>query len=89
MIRAVFGPLPYWLCWHYSMLKGILSHSFPFVLLGVFIFKYLFLCVWKRMKSLEDDFIALYIIVTSLFAALLLQFIKDFGISRPSNMVVS
>ena len=89
MLRVIFGPLPTWICFLNLLLKGTFAHSFPLILSGVFVFKYLFTCIWRRMRNLEDDLIAFSILIISVTLAFFLQLFKMLGPTKPTNFTVS
>ena len=88
LVRAWVGPLPSPICNFSILLKGILSHGFIFLMLGIFIMRYLFVCRWKYLKAVEDDFIARFTLFVSLGFGLGLQLVKLVGPGKvPHNLV--
>ena len=90
MIRAWIGPvLPASICYFNLMLKGALAHGFLFLLLGIFVMKYLFICKWKRLRPLDDDFLARITVLCAVLFGVGLQLAKMIGPGRYPNNFVS
>ena len=89
LIRAWVGPsLPTFMCYINLMLKGIFSHGFLFLMLGIFVMKYLFICKWKRLKPVDDDFLARITVLWAFLFGFGLQLVKLIGPGRhPQNFV--
>ena len=49
----------------------------------IVIIKFLFLCVWKKMKVMDDDFIARFVILASALLSFLLALVKFLGPGKP------
>ena len=50
---------------------------------AIVIIKFLFLCVWKKMKDMDDDFIARFVILASALLSFLLALVKFLGPGKP------
>ena len=57
--------------------------SFGITLSTIVIIKFLFLCVWKKMKVMHDDFIARFVILASILISFLLALVKFLGPGKP------
>ena len=57
-------------------------------MLGIFVMKYLFICKWKRLRPLDDDFFARVIILTALLFGCYLYIMKTLGPGRISNTFI-
>ena len=58
-LRVWFGPLPTWICYLHVQFTQILI--FEFVLFMVFyitLTRFLFICIWRCMREMNDDLIA-------------------------------
>ena len=58
------------------MLKGALAHGFLFLLIGIFVMKYLFICKWKRLRPLDDDFLVRITVLCAVLFGVRLQLAK-------------
>ena len=88
-LRVWIGPLPTPICFVYLTTKGGIATAFVFLMLGVFVMKYLFICKWKRVRQLEDDFIATITLMTAVLIGFGFQLFKTMGPGRISNHYVS
>ena len=89
LLRAWIGPLPKPICFVNLTLKGGLANGFLFLMLGIFVMKYLYICRWKTLRQLEDDFIANFTLLTATLIGFGFQMFKFIGPGIPSNHYVS
>ena len=89
LIRAWIGPLPAFICYLNLLLKGGIANGFLFLMLGIFVMKYLFICKWKRLRPIDDDFVARITVLCAVFWGFGLQFSKLIGPGRYPNNFVS
>ena len=90
LIRAWIGPLlPSFICYFNLMLKGIFAHGFLFLMLGIFVMKYLYICKWKQLKPVDDDFLARITVLCAFLFGFGLQLVKMIGPGRYPNNFVS
>ena len=90
LLRAWIGPsLPSSICYFNLMMKGILSHGFLFLMLGIFVMKYLFICKWKQLRAVDDDFLARITVLCAFLFGFVLQLVKIIGPGRLPNNFVS
>ena len=89
LLRAWIGPLPKPICFVNLTLKGGLANGFLFLMLGIFVMKYLYICRWKTLRQLEDDFIANFTLLTASLIGFGFQIFKFIGPGIPSNHYVS
>ena len=61
LIRLWFGPLPMIICDLNLIARSVTANSMGFVFTLITIFKYLFICVWKKIPShMDDNFLAFF-----------------------------
>ena len=69
-IRILFGPLPYEIC----LLQGRTTEFFIwYCMLTIFFtsfFKFMYICVWKHMRDMNDDLIVRFIIRLAIFISI-------------------
>ena len=69
-IRILFGPLPYEIC----LLQGRTTEFLIwYCLLTIFFtsfFKFMYICVWKHMRDMNDDLIVKFIIRLAIFISI-------------------
>ena len=69
-IRILFGPLPYEIC----LLQGRATEFLIwYCLLTIFFtsfFKFMYICVWKHMRDMNDDLIVTFIIRLAIFISI-------------------
>ena len=76
-LRVWFGPLPLAICQIQGYFTFILV--FNFCLLIVFtitLLKFMFICVWKRMREMNDDLIARIIVIWAIFISIWFSTLK-------------
>ena len=89
LTRAWIGPLPAFICYLNLLLKGGIANGFLFLMLGIFVMKYLFICKWKRLRPIDDDFVARITVLSAVFWGFGVQFSKLIGPGRYPNNFVS
>ena len=89
LFRVWYGPLPEVVCKLMLLAKGTLFSTFPVVLVGIVVFKFLFVCVWKRMKVIEDDLVSRILIQSAFMIGFFIQLVKTLGPGRPVANIVS
>ena len=73
LLGVWIGPLFKPICFFNITLKAGLANGFLFIMLGIFVMKYLYICKWKTLRQLEDDFIARFILLTAFLIGFGLQ----------------
>ena len=51
---------------------------------GIVIIKFLYICVWKRFKTIEDDLIRLFIVTSACFSGFLMVLTKNLAPGKPT-----
>ena len=63
-IRAVYGPLPQKLCWVGVLSKNWSHYAVLLFTLAIILTKFMFICIFKSMPVMDDDFLLLFISTT-------------------------
>ena len=67
-LRVWFGPLPTWLCYLHVQLTQIIVFKFSlFIFFSISLTRFMFICVWKRMREMNDDLIVRILVNSSIF----------------------
>ena len=56
-LRVWFGPLPFAICHFESLFSKIFFLHTILILFMITLTKFMFICVWKRMRQMNDDLI--------------------------------
>lgn len=64
-IRAVFGPLNPKLCTLQIIVKNVVYSNFGVAIFSITIVKFWFICICKAVPTVDDNFFATYIYITS------------------------
>ncbi len=73
-LRVWFGPLPTSLCYLYGLLTNIIIFKFSFFMVFLIsLTRFMFICVWKRMKQMNDDLIVRIAVISSTFLSICLS----------------
>ena len=84
LLRVWYGPLPAGFCHFILLVKGTLGNTGPFVVSGIVIMKFLYICIWKRFRTIEDDLIKIIIVLTSYFFGFLMVLTKSLAPGKPT-----
>ena len=84
LLRVWYGPLPAGFCQFSLLVKGTLGNTGPFIVAGIVIIKFLYICVWKRFKTIEDDLIRLFIVTSACFSGFLMVLTKNLAPGKPT-----
>ena len=55
LFRVWYGPLPAELCWFCLLFKGAIGNFGPFIMLGITILKFVYICIWRRYRQIGKD----------------------------------
>ena len=55
--RVLFGPLPFGVCFFQLWLVSAIVWFTLIVLVLMYFLKFMFVCIWKRMRDMNDDLI--------------------------------
>ena len=88
LLRVWSGPLPLEFCQFCLLLKGTICYAVPCNVAGVVTLKFFYICVWRRFKPIDDDFVARIIIIISCFLGFLMQLTKILAPGKPVYNIV-
>ena len=83
LFRVWYGPLPLEFCQLCLLLKGTIFSAIPFIIAGIVIIKFLYICVWKGFRQMNDDLLVTIIIILSCFLGFYMQLIKKMAPGKP------
>ena len=83
LFRVWYGPLPSEFCQLCLLLKGTVTYAMPLIIAGIVIIKFLYICVWKGFRQMNDDLLVRIIIVLSCFLGFYMQLIKKIEPGKP------
>ena len=83
LFRVWYGPLPLEFCQFCLLLKGTMFSAIPFIIAGTVIIKFLYICVWKGFRQMNDDLLVTIIIILSCFLGFYMQLIKTMAPGKP------
>ena len=71
VLRACYGPLPIFLCNITGFLNGC-AILFVAITVGMYTFtRFMFVCIWKRMRQMDDDLIVRIATIQAIVVSLL------------------
>ena len=82
-LRVMLGPLPSWFCKVHLILKGSIFIILPLILTAITVLKFMFICVWKKMRVINDDLIAHAVIFCVAMLSFGLYLSKFLGPGKP------
>ena len=69
-LRIWFGPLPYEIC-HFQLWVSIIVLWYSiFTLFFISLAKFMYICVWKHMRDMNDDLIVTFVVRISVFISI-------------------
>ena len=67
-LRVWIGPLPTFICYMDGMLTYAIIFGFTiFMLFQITLTRFMFICVWKRMKEINDDLLVRVCVIVAIF----------------------
>ena len=84
LLRVWYGPLPAEFCQFCKLLKSTLGNTCPFIVAGLVILKFLYICVWQRLREIDDRFITHIIVTLAYFYGFSMQLIKSLAPGKPT-----
>ena len=82
LLRVWYGPLPAICCKLILIFKSTFGLMISFNLTAIVTFKFMFICVWKSMRQINDDLITRIVIRCSFAVSLFLSTMKGLTISK-------
>ena len=68
--RILFGPLPLEICLIQGRVTDFLIWVCLLTMFTVTFFKFLYICVWKHMRAMNDDLIVTFVIRSTIFISI-------------------
>ena len=68
--RIWFGPLPYEICYIQLWATNVMVWYCVLTIFFVSFFKFLYICVWKHMRDMNDDLLVTFIVRLSIFISI-------------------
>ena len=84
LLRVWYGPLPAEFCQFCKLFKSTLGNTCPFIVASLVILKFLYICVWQRLREIDDRFITLIIVMLAYFYGFSMQLIKSLAPGKPT-----
>ena len=66
-LRVIMGPLPLFICHLQVMVAKVLAWIGSFIVFAITFSKFMFICVWKSLRQMNDDLIATACLIQALF----------------------
>ena len=89
VLRVCYGPLPIFLCNIAGFLNGF-AILFAVITVVMYIFtRFMFVCVWKRMRQMDDNLIVRIATIQAIVMSLLFQAATSFQLQGQATIPVS
>ena len=89
VLRVCYGPLPIFLCNIAGFLNGF-AILFAVITVVMYTFtRFMFVCIWKRMRQMDDNLIVRIATIQAIFMTLLIQSFTWFQLQRQPTIPVS
>jgi hypothetical protein len=89
VLRVCFGSLPIFLCNIAGFLKGCVI-TFGAITIAMYTStRFMFVCIWKRMRQMDDTLIVRIATIQAIFMTLLIQSFTWFKLQRQPTIPVS
>jgi hypothetical protein len=89
VLRVCFGPLTVFLCNIAGFLKAS-AIMFGAIIIATYTFtRFMFVCIWKRMRQMDDNLIARIATIQAIFMCLLIQAATWLQLQRQATIPVS
>ena len=89
VLRVSYGPLPIYLCNIAGFLNGC-AILFATITVVMYTFtRFMFVCVWKGMRQMDDNLIVRIATIQAIFMTLLIQAFTWFQLQRQPTIPVS
>ena len=89
VLRVCYGSLPVFLCNVAGFLKGC-AIIFGAIIIAMYTFtRFMFVCIWKRMRQIDDNLIVTIATIQALFMSLLIQAATWLQLQRQATIPVS
>ena len=89
VLRVCCGPLPIFLCNTAAFLSGF-AILFGAITVTMYTFtRFMFVCIWKRMRQMEDNLVVRIATIQAIFMSLLFQAASWFQLQHQLTIPVS
>ena len=89
VLRVCYGSLPVFLCNIAGFLKGC-AIIFGAIIIATYTFtRFLFVCIWKRMRQMDDNLIVRIATIQAIFMSLIIQAATWLQLQRQPTIPVS
>ena len=89
VLRVCYGSLPVFLCNIAGFLKGC-AIMFGVIMIATYTFtRFMFVCIWKRMRQMDDNLIVTIATTQAIFMSLLFQAASWFQLQHQLTIPVS
>ena len=89
VLRVAYGPLPIFVCTMFGFFKGY-ALLFSAITIAMYTFtRFMFVCVWKRMRQMDDNLIVRIATIQAVFMCLLIQAATWLQLQRQATIPVS
>ena len=89
VLRVCYGPLPIFLCNIIGFLKGCAIVFGNITMVMNTFTRFMFVCIWKRMRQMDDNLIVRIATVQAVFMCLLIQAATWLQLQRQATIPVS
>ena len=88
-MRMWLGPLPYYFCRMTITFKMVVINMIIFILTAIVITKFMFICIWKNMRSINDTLVTRIVIRCCFVIAMVFCLIRAIVQEKQSFLMVS
>ena len=89
VLRVCYGTLPVFFCNIAGFLKGF-AIMFGAIIIATYTFtRFMFVCIWKRMRQMDDNLIVRIATIQAIFMSLLIQAATWLQLQRQPTIPVS
>ena len=89
VLRVCFGSLPIFFCNTAGFLKGCVITFGGIAITMYTLTRFMFVCIWRRMRQMDDNLIVRIATIQAIFFTLLIQAFTWFQLERQPTMPVS
>ena len=88
-LRMWVGPCPYYVCRFMVTVKMLFINMLIFILLSIVISKFMFICIWKKMRNMNDQLVTRIVIRCCFTIALVFTLLRATVSEKLSFLMVS
>ena len=87
LVRAWYGPLPAEFCFLVQILQMNIAFITVFIFTSIVGFRFMFICVWKRMRQMDDRIVTKIILRCLQMISMFLSSIKTYFFTSKKHLV--